>query len=365
MISDCWSEKEKVMLLKATPSLQVAAWQSGRLVLRSNLGPDYAFYDLASLTKPIFSWTLVTQILKSRPDFLKARVVDFFPKFSHSGVLVEDLLLHRSGLRDWRPLYLKMRNLPNESQRREWLRDQILSNKSFFQPGVLLANCKAKQPVTLKSVYSDIGYLLLGLIFSEVEKKSLIDCWGDLDHSLGNRFAHSLHFCQGNLPKHELKLYAPTEKSLWRKKVLCGEVHDDNTWALGGVSTHAGLFGTIEDVGNWCLELRSSFVLAQESLFGTPETIRVLTKRGIARPKGDWCRGFMHPSLGKSSAGKYFSPRSIGHLGFTGTSFWIDPKRDLIVVILSNRVHPSRRNNRFAKLRPFLHDRIVQMISKA
>ncbi|MCM2283108.1 MAG: serine hydrolase, partial [Bdellovibrionaceae bacterium] len=168
-------------------------------------------------------------------------------------------------------------------------------------------------------------------------------------------------FHVGNQPPHARRLYAPTEFCPWRKKTIQGEVHDENTWVLGGVAPHAGLFGTLDDLSRWGLCLRSSLRGGSGGL-ARPETVARFARRALPRARGDWALGFMLPGLKGASCGKYFSRLSVGHLGFTGTSLWYDPRRDLLVTVLSNRVHPTRENKLFPQLRGFLHDSVVESL---
>jgi CubicO group peptidase (beta-lactamase class C family) len=208
------------------------------------------------------------------------------------------------------------------------------------------------------ALYSDLDLWMMGAYLEAVRESSLLAMWDQVHErlDLGEIFFHPF-----NKPRHSRKRYAPTESCPWRHKVLQGEVHDDNTWALGGVAPHAGLFGSVEAVSDWGLKLRAA-VLKDDRLFGDPRMVRKFTSRQIPRSVGDWGLGFMKPSRPKSSCGRYFSLQSFGHTGFTGTSLWIDPVRDLQVVILSNRVHPTRDNTRFQGLRPQLHDWVCQQL---
>jgi CubicO group peptidase (beta-lactamase class C family) len=139
---------------------------------------------------------------------------------------------------------------------------------------------------------------------------------------------------------------------------LQGEVHDENAWALGGVASHSGLFGDVQSVSNWALYLREAVLNGTRQL--SPSVARLFSKRSLPKEKGDWAVGFMMPSAEGSSAGHRFSKSSIGHTGFTGTSFWWDPKADILVVLLSNRVYPTRENASFVKLRAVIHDMIYE-----
>jgi CubicO group peptidase (beta-lactamase class C family) len=136
-------------------------------------------------------------------------------------------------------------------------------------------------------------------------------------------------------------------------------VHDDNAWAFGGLSTHAGLFGSIDDLGWFALFMRSELKgYAKTSV--KPKTAQFFASRSLPPGKGDWALGYMMPTPGNSSAGNYFSPFSIGHTGFTGTSLWYDPQADLSIAILSNRVFYGRENKEFATLRPQIHNWIIE-----
>ena len=145
-------------------------------------------------------------------------------------------------------------------------------------------------------------------------------------------------------------MIAPTENCPWRKKVLCGEVHDDNAYAMGGVCGHAGLFSSARDVHtfllrmNRCLEGKDDFL---------PQAVlqEFLTKDSSV-PNSTYALGWDTPSPVNSSSGTLFSPRSVGHLGFTGCSMWWDMEKNCHVILLTNRVHPSRKNEKIRDFRP-------------
>jgi CubicO group peptidase (beta-lactamase class C family) len=154
---------------------------------------------------------------------------------------------------------------------------------------------------------------------------------------------------------------APTECNSWRGRLLCGEVHDENAAALGGVAGHAGLFGTAEAV----LVLTDAWLMGyrrQPSILN-PDVVQDFTSRQNSVSGSSWALGWDTPSL-PSSSGQYFSSQSFGHLGYTGTSIWIDPVGELEVVLLSNRVHPSRKNEKIRAFRPTIHDLVHQECAK-
>jgi serine-type D-Ala-D-Ala carboxypeptidase len=330
-------------LLAATPGLVIQVIKGGRLKMDIEFGHTYPYYDLASLTKIIFTATAVGRAMDQgliKPD---ATVADYWPSFRHGKIRISELLTHSAGLPWWRPLFKElkgpMRHEPRWSQLCRRL-ERVPRKKSA------------------KSVYSDIDLFVLGKILTEQFKKSLPQIWREMSDP---KIFGQMDFHIGNRPLHAKKLYAPTEQCLWRRRILQGEVHDENAWALSGVAPHAGLFGRIQDVSRWALQARSTLKGVNESLMGT-ERMKQMTQRRIPRTKGDWGYLFMKPSSQKPSAGRYFSKQSFGHTGFTGTSLWIDPRQDLIVIILSNRVHPTRANARFLPWRGRLHNWIVESL---
>jgi CubicO group peptidase (beta-lactamase class C family) len=150
---------------------------------------------------------------------------------------------------------------------------------------------------------------------------------------------------------------APTEQDEHRNRLLRGEVHDENAAAMGGVVGHAGLFGTAESVlaisGAWLRGYHGRKSILDEDL------VREFTTRQESITRSSWALGWDTPSV-PSSSGSSFSERSFGHLGYTGTSLWIDPLCELEVVLLSNRVHPSRRNEKIKAFRPAIHDLVYR-----
>ena len=146
---------------------------------------------------------------------------------------------------------------------------------------------------------------------------------------------------------------AATENCPWRERILWGEVHDPNAFAMGGVAGHAGLFGTAPDLMRFAQVILDVFHGRSDAL--PRELLVAFTKRQGLPEKSDWALGWDTPTPGRSTSGRYFSAASIGHIGFTGTSLWIDLEREAIVVMLTNRVHQVAKKSRF-ELRPLVHD---------
>jgi serine-type D-Ala-D-Ala carboxypeptidase len=156
------------------------------------------------------------------------------------------------------------------------------------------------------------------------------------------------------------EMFAPTEHCPWRQKVLCGEVHDDNAYAMGGVAGHAGLFSSARDIHtlvaclNRCLQGKDSFL--------PRELLQEFLTKDQALPNSTFALGWDTASPAKTASGSYFSRQTVGHLGFTGTSIWWDLHRHCHVVLLTNRVHPSRNNEKIRDFRPYIHDRIMEAL---
>ena len=202
----------------------------------------------------------------------------------------------------------------------------------------------------------------LALILQKLLDKPLIEIWQEIKEAFYPRL--SLDFSENNVPKFDTKYYAPTEKCPWRGKVLRGEVHDENAWSFGGVSSHAGLFGSIDDLGWFGLFIRGQLMGISKTLI-KQKTARLFATRSRPPGKGDWALGYMLPTPGHSSCGDFFSPYSIGHTGFTGTSIWYDPAQDLLVAILSNRVAFGREVKDFLTLRPMIHNWIIEGLRRS
>lgn len=336
--------KLEVAIKSVTPGVCARVYKDGKLIYDIRVGKTHRYYDLASLTKIIFTASVVMRAEEQKLLKVNDLVYKHIPWFPHKKVKIKDLLTHSSGLVAWEPIYKYLRKFKSLDERWEHLRRHL-----------------REMPISKKkkSVYSDFGFLLLSQVLERVYQKPLIYIWQDYYNQLAQK--STFHFNVNNKIIYKKSQYAPTEKCPWRKKTLRGEVHDDNTWTLGGVSTHAGLFGTIEDVSIWGLKLRNAYY--GKNTFIKTRTCRKFLKRAVPKSIGDWALGFMVPTNGKSSGGKYLSEMSYGHTGFTGTSFWFDAKKDLMIIILSNRVHPTRRNQRYAKLRPEIHNWIIESLS--
>src|SRR5574341_46595 len=212
-----------------------------------------------------------------------------------------------------------------------------------------------------ESRYSDLGFILLGAVLERIGARPL-------DQAARERLFTPLGLSSvGYLPIANADgrawvaglRVAATERCPWRGRVLRGDVHDENAYAMGGVSGHAGLFGD-------ALAVRALVRAWHDAALGRSASWPAdLTTRFVTRQcdlgRGTWALGWTVPTP-PSTSGRFFSPRAYGHLGFTGTSVWVDPDRDLTVVLLTNRVHPTRENHGIASFRPSIHDAIYQWL---
>ncbi len=300
------------------------------------------FFDLASLTKPLAAVPAVLSMLNrkmvSLDDCLTDLLVGQVPA-DKKNITLRQLLNHSSGLPAHRPYYL---GLNKNNQEQEYIINKILHEKLIYPPGI-------------RQIYSDLGFMLIGKIVAEKANIKLEEYVNKVIYqplSLDN-----LLFFNN---KNKNVIYAPTEQCPWHHKLLKGEVHDDNARAFG-VSGHAGLFGNIYGVTG----LINYFIDIIDGKINSPFIDRSNLKKFIKKSgnRGSFALGFDTPSPEKSSSGKYFSNNSFGHLGFTGTSFWVDLVKGVSIVLLSNRVYPKRNNDKIREFRPLFHDTIMNIIN--
>ena len=202
-------------------------------------------------------------------------------------------------------------------------------------------------------VYSDLGYMVLAWVV-EILSGQRLDSFVS-DHIYTPLGLTGLFFMDLSAPtKKNTSLMVSTQDCPWRQKLLTGEVEDENAWAVGGIEGHAGLFGDALSVHQLCCEIMD-IVQGRGTKVLDPGVIQTFVQK---EPGRDRVAGFDTPADQESSAGRYFSKASLGHLGFTGTSFWMDPESGQIAVLLTNRVHPSRENLKIKEFRPWIHDLI-------
>jgi CubicO group peptidase (beta-lactamase class C family) len=304
-------------------------------------------YDLASVTKP-FVATAALRLVAAGKLSLDARPEQWLPdtRGTPGGMAtLEELLTHRAGLAPWGGLYLDVPHEPGTPAARRWIVAEA-ARRPDENPGAGRG----------RAVYSDLGYIVAGETIARAANTTLDKLVArEVTQPLG---VDTEVYYAGALPPAEravlAKRAAATERCDWRGRVVRGEVHDENCAALGGVGGHAGLFGSAAGVaalGRAMLDARVG-----RGDFLPPE----LVATALATRPGTTLRlGWDGRASQGSSAGRRISPAAFGHLGFTGTSLWCDPDRELVIVLLTNRVHPSRANDRIRGFRPAFHDAIV------
>jgi CubicO group peptidase (beta-lactamase class C family) len=328
---------------------------------RSPMREDTIF-DLASLTKPLATAIAMMVMVKERKIALDDRVTRFFHNFGVHGkthVTFRHLLAHTSGLPAWRPYWKDVQRIEREG------RINFMASrgaKEFVYEAIQRE--KPEAAAGARTVYSDLGFILLGAALEEVSGMSLDRfCYDKIYKPLGLRATSFIDLSLLRTRRLEpiAEMIAPTERCPWRKRVLCGEVHDDNAYAMGGVSGHAGLFSSARDIDRILTMMRECY--DGQSLFLPAAIVREFWRRDDTIGSSTWALGWDTPSTADSTAGGEFSRHAVGHVGFTGTSIWLDLDRALHVIVLSNRVHPNRDNDKIREFRPLIHDCIVRAVA--
>lgn len=324
---------------------------------RTPLSLDTLF-DLSSLTKPLATTSVLFRLVRDGRVGLDEKIVRVLPNFSvhkKNLITVRHLLGHCSGLAAWRPFHRDLTKLGGERP------NFIGSTAAKLHVYGEIHREALEYPTASKSVYSDLGFILIGELVETVLATSLDRaCQEQVFKPLGLATARFMD--QTAVRMHRVKIdpmqFAPTERCPWRNVLLCGAVHDDNAWAMGGVAGHAGLFATAADVHAIAARWHACF--RGEDDFLPSDLVREAWTRTTSVPGSTWGLGWDTPSPHASSAGTRIGPQAVGHLGFTGTSIWIDPVSGVEIVLLTNRVHPRRDNERIREVRPRFHDAVME-----
>jgi beta-glucosidase-like glycosyl hydrolase/CubicO group peptidase (beta-lactamase class C family) len=305
-------------------------------------------YDLASLTKVVVTTTLVEKLVEgdfASPLDLDAPIERYLPEWASGPqpewrhkVSVRHLMTHTSGLPPFKEYW-------RTSTGRQDTLNHIFVEPLEYEPGT-------------KMVYSDLGIILMAEIITRLTGKPL--------DQLANEYIFDplgMKNTMYNPPKKIWPEIAPTEvDDRWRHRLIQGEVHDENAYAIGGVSGHAGVFSISPDLAAFCQMLVNGGVYAHNRILKRATIAEFTAPQPLA--KNTRTLGWVVPTEG-SSSGHYFSVHSYGHTGFTGTTIWIDPDRALFVVLLTNRVNPTRENMKIAQVRPAVHDAIMKALGLA
>ena len=335
---------------RATPGATIAVARRGQLVLLKSYGridwaswaptaTDSTMYDMASLTKVVAATTAAMILEEEGKLDIDRTVASYLPEYDVTdkrGITVRMLLTHASGIRSNHPLW-------REAKGREQYFAGMVKHPLETVPGTQV-------------LYTDWNMVLLQFIIERITGQTL-------DQFLEPRVFGPLGLrdTRYNPPASWKPRIAPTETEDFRGGQVWGVVHDETAWVLGGVSGNAGLFSSARDLAVFMQMLMNG------GSYGEARILRPTTiARWTARQRADASRalGWDTPSL-NSSAGRYFSPRSFGHTGFTGTSVWADPEKELFVVLLTNRVNPTRDNQKIGPLRRAVADAVQQSVVDA
>lgn len=311
----------------------------GRLSFEPTGAParEDTYFDLASLTKVLATAPLIMRIMERGGLGLDDPVSMHLRLWhdNHAGppVTMRDLLAHCSGLPAYMPFFRQYAG-------RRAFEEAICTTPLVYEP-------------RSASIYSDLGFMLLGFILEDIAPLPVH--FDTLMQQMG-----SIQDLQYHPPEVWRTRVAPTRHDEWRGRLLVGEVDDDNAWALGGAAGHAGLFGTAQSVGE-CARHLLQILEGRQGAFQA-QTLKEFISRRTDVPGNSRALGW-DTMLPTSSCGTRLSPRAFGHVGFTGTSLWIDPDAAIYVVLLTNRVHPRPDNDAIKQIRPALHDAVMEELS--
>jgi CubicO group peptidase (beta-lactamase class C family) len=335
----------------AFPAASLAVTHRGKLVALKSLGrftfdanssdvTDDNLFDIASLTKVVATTTMAMILYERGLLDLDVPVAAVVPEFANTNdprrheVTLGMLLAHSSGL----PAYVKL-FLNADSP--EALLDAACTTELVADPGS-------------RAEYSDIGFIILGVALARIVDEPLDHfCQREVFGPLG-----MLSTTYNPAPPLRPRSVPTADDQAFRRRIIQGEVQDENASVLGGVAGHAGLFSTASDVSRFALTM-----LDGGRPILRPETLAVFTKRQSSPPGTSRALGWDTPSQ-PSQSGQHFSSSSFGHLGYTGTSLWIDPQRELSVTLLTNRTWPDCKNQTIKQIRPTVHDAIVEALEK-
>jgi beta-glucosidase-like glycosyl hydrolase/CubicO group peptidase (beta-lactamase class C family) len=352
---------ENAVADKAFPGATLAVGYRGKVAIHAFGNLSYegnapavdvrTMYDIASLTKVVVTTTLAAKLVEGDfpvPLDLDAKVERYLPEWVASAngqdlewrhkATVRHLLTHTAGLPPFKEYW-------RTSKSKQETVSRIFAEALDYEPGT-------------KEVYSDLGIILMAEIIERLTGRTLDDlAKAQIFSPLGMKDTTY------RPAKNLWPWIAPTEfdRNL-RHRVVQGEVHDENAFTMGGVSGHAGVFSTAPDLAAFCQMLLNGGVYAHHRVLKRATVAQFTEPQPLSN--GTRTLGWVVPTEG-SSSGHYFSAHSFGHTGFTGTSIWIDPDRLLFVVLLTNRVNPTRENQKIAQVRPALHDAVMQALGFA
>lgn len=345
----------------STPGVALLVDKKEELLYRYAVGHAQAYpetrelsentiFDIASLTKVLATTPAIMLLLRDNMISLHEPIHTYIPEFSNKQITVTHLLTHSAGFPDHLPFY---EDIQQEADRqgnddfigspaaKQFMLKKICQTNLIYSPG---------QDYT----YSDLGFMLLEYIIEKISGTTL-------DLYCNEMIFSPLQMTKTFFRRHGTPLpegnYAATERCEWRRRILCAEVHDENAYAIGGVAGHAGVFSTLDDTHTFMRTMYRCYKGEDEYI--PTAIVRQFFSRQYMPEHSTRALGWDTPSEKDSTTGELLSKNSVGHTGFTGTSIWLDFERELLILLFSNRVHPSRNNQRFLKMRPKIHDTVV------
>ncbi|HXO33793.1 MAG TPA: serine hydrolase domain-containing protein [Candidatus Acidoferrales bacterium] len=351
--ASAFSVLEEAIRERAFPAASVAATFEGRLIALKAFGhftyehdspavTSDALFDLASVTKVVATTSLAMRLYERGLLDLDATVAAIVPEFvSHPekdsrrrDVTLGMLLSHCSGLPAYEKLFLKAGT-----------REELL-HAVFTLP-------LASDPRS-RANYSDIGFILLGVALERLADEPL-DCSCQAEIFAPTGMTNTAFNPPANL---RWQIPPTTDDRTFRHRIVQGEVQDENASILDGVAGHAGVFSTAADLAHFAHAMLSPGVLVRR------ETLALFTRRETSPAGTSRALGWDTPST-PSQSGRYFGPGSFGHLGYTGTSLWIDPGRQFSIALLTNRTWPDCSNQAIQQVRPRFHDAVIEALDKS
>jgi beta-N-acetylhexosaminidase len=339
---------------KIFPGAQIFVSKKGKILASQGFGShtyenksppvtEHSIYDIASITKILSTTPIIMKLVSQKKINLDHPVKQYIPEFNgpfKNKVTLRHLLTHSAGLEPYIEYFLE-----DKIKSKNEIINDIINRELLFEPGSQMK-------------YSDLGMILLAEVISIVQNKSF--------KSLAEKYIFTpfnMENTSFNPSKELLHQIVPTEiDNRFRKRLVHGEVHDENAFILGGVAPHAGIFSTAKDIGNYFQMLLNGGTWLGKRYFNS-SIINQFTKRQNIPINSDRAIGFDTPSRnGKSSAGDFFGDLSFGHLGFTGTSVWADPENDIIIVLLTNRVHPTREKKGIYQARRMIYNSLMKQL---
>jgi CubicO group peptidase (beta-lactamase class C family) len=332
---------------RAFPGAALLACRSGNVVLEACAGTHTydpgsipvsteTIYDLASLTKVMVTTPLCMKLVEAGKLRLDDAVISVIPEFTGDEgrpqrVTFSHLLAHSSGLPAHRKYY-------EHAHHADQVLHQVFATPLEADPGT-------------RAEYSDIGFILLGVAIERL-------MGAKLDQLAQREIFAPLGMSCSYGPLTHVHHVPPTLEAVdFRNHRIYGQVNDENAWVMGGVVGHAGVFGTARDVDTF-----AQMMLRRGAPLFRPETVQMFTTRESSPSGTSRTLGWDTPSQ-PSQSGKYLSPHSYGHLGYTGTSLWIDPERELAITLLTNRTYPDNTMQKIKHYRPLIHDAVIESLN--